>query len=48
MEDIKYLQGLITRNILAGSLKKAKANLIVLNEVRESLGLEPWSIETLK
>lgn len=44
MKTINYLQDLITRNIMAGSLKKAKKNLIVLNELRKEEGLEPWSI----
>ena len=44
METITYLQSLILRNILAGSLKKAKANLLVLNELRAEEGLEPWNI----
>lgn len=48
METINYLQGLITRNILAGSLKKAKKNLDYLNELRAEAGLEPYVISSLK
>lgn len=44
METITYLQGLITRNILAGSFKKANKNLIVLNELRAEKGLEPCTV----
>lgn len=48
METITYLQGMIIRNLLAGSLKKAKANLVVLNELRQEQGLEVWTLENLK